>query len=183
MVCDRHPRGRRWTPITKAGRDSAAIKRRLLAAATAEFAARGIAGARVDRIAAAAQANKRQIYDYFGDKDGLFDAVLETHIGAIIDATLPVDPDDLPAYAGRLFDYHTEHPELVRLLQWAGLEGRSTPTAYARRLDSYRRRLAAIEAAQRRRSGRGHLLTSARLGSSDEEPRAVLDWRLSALMP
>ena len=132
----------------KPRRDSAATKRRLLAAATAEFAARGIAGARVDRIAAAAQANKRQIYDYFGDKDGLFDAALEIHTAAIIDATLPIDPDDLPAYAGRLFDYHTEHPELVRLVQWAGLEGRSTPASYAKRLHSYTHRLGAIEAAQ-----------------------------------
>ena len=38
--------------------DAQATKRRLLAAATAEFAAHGLAGARVDRIAAAARANK-----------------------------------------------------------------------------------------------------------------------------
>lgn len=132
----------------KPRRDSAATKRRLLAAATAEFAARGIAGARVDRIAAAAKANKRQIYDYFGDKDGLFDAVLEAHTGAIIEATLPIDPDDVVAYAGRLFDYHCEHPELPRLVQWARLEGRITPASYDKRLDSYKRRTAAIEAAQ-----------------------------------
>jgi AcrR family transcriptional regulator len=45
-----------------AARDSAATKERLLAAATDEFAAHGIAGARVDRIAAAARANKQLIY-------------------------------------------------------------------------------------------------------------------------
>jgi len=140
----------RAADIGKPPRDSAATKRRLLAAATQEFAERGIAGARVDRIASAAQANKRQIYDYFGDKDRLFDAVLESHTGAIIDATLPIDPDDLPAYAGRLFDYHFTHPELVRLVQWARLEGRFTPASYGKRVDSYRRRLAVIEEAQRR---------------------------------
>jgi AcrR family transcriptional regulator len=136
--------------IEKPLRDSAATKRRLLAAATQEFAERGIAGARVDRIAAAAHANKRQIYDYFGDKDRLFDAVLESHTGAIIEATLPIDPDDLAAYAGRLFDYHFTHPELVRLVQWARLESRFTPASYDRRVDSYKRRLAAIEEAQQR---------------------------------
>lgn len=134
----------------KPRRDSAATKRRLIAAATAEFAARGIAGARVDRIAAAAKANKRQIYDYFGDKDGLFDAALEAHTGGIHEATLPIDPDDVVAYAGRLFDYTFEHPELARLVQWARLEGRVTPASYDKRIGSFRRRTAAIEAAQQR---------------------------------
>ncbi|HEY3483203.1 MAG TPA: TetR family transcriptional regulator, partial [Streptomyces sp.] len=50
-------------------RDAAETKRRLLAAATEEFAERGIAGARVDRIAAAAGCNKAMIYSYFGSKD------------------------------------------------------------------------------------------------------------------
>src|SRR3989442_14420393 len=99
---------RRSTPEpaanTRPGRDSAATKRRLLAAATDEFAERGGAGARVDRIAATALANKRLIYDYFGDKDGLFDAVVDAYFDRIIDA-VPMEADDLPAYAGRLFDY------------------------------------------------------------------------------
>lgn len=48
--------------------DSAATRARLLDAAHAEFAERGLAGARVDRIAAAAQANKQAIYAYFGSR-------------------------------------------------------------------------------------------------------------------
>ena len=47
---------------------------RILDAATAEFSARGIAGARVDRIADAAACNKALLYSYFGNKDQLFDA-------------------------------------------------------------------------------------------------------------
>ena len=129
--------------------DSAATKQRLLDAATAEFAARGIAGARVDRIAAAANANKRQIYDYFGDKDALFDAVLDRFTEDAVDA-VPIDADDLPAYAGRLFDYHCDHPDLLRLVTWARLEGRTTPSAQEQRRASYRRRAAAIEDAQRK---------------------------------
>src|SRR5216684_3685384 len=88
-------------PATKPPHDSAATKRRLLLAATHEFTERGIAGARVDRIALAARSNKRLIYDYFVDKDGLFDAVMNAHIDLIVEA-VPIDAADLPGYAGRL---------------------------------------------------------------------------------
>jgi AcrR family transcriptional regulator len=129
-------------------RDAAATRRRLLEAAHEEFTARGIAGARVDRIAAAANANKAQIYHYFGDKDGLFDAVLERATEEAVGA-VPIDADDLPGYAGSLFDYHFDHPHLLRLVTWARLEGRTTPTTEAQRTASYQRRAAAIEQAQR----------------------------------
>lgn len=132
----------------KPRRDSAASKSRLLWAATNEFAERGIAGARVDRIAEAALANKRLIYDYFGDKDGLFDAVMDAQYERIIEA-VAIDSSDLPGYAGRLFTYAVEHPELLRLTTWARLEGRLSPTARDRSSRSYRHRLDAIEAAQR----------------------------------
>jgi AcrR family transcriptional regulator len=128
-------------------RDAAATRRRLLRAARDEFAARGHAGARVDRIAAAAKANKSQIYYYFEDKDGLFDAVLEASTDEAV-AAVPIDTDDLPGYAARLFDYHAGHPDLLRLVTWARLEGRTTPTAQARRRGSYRDRTSAIETAQ-----------------------------------
>ncbi|MGA5820210.1 TetR family transcriptional regulator [Kitasatospora sp. NPDC094028] len=101
--------------------DSTATKERILTAAASEFAAHGVAGARVDRIAAAAQANKRAIYDYFGDKGGLFSAVLERLMTDLADAVPPGD-DDLSAYAERLFDYHRAHPEALRLLLWEALE-------------------------------------------------------------
>ena len=51
--------------------------RRILAAATVEFARKGLGGARVDEIAARSKANKRMIYHYFGSKEQLFTAVLE----------------------------------------------------------------------------------------------------------
>jgi AcrR family transcriptional regulator len=135
-------------PSARRRRDSAATKRRLLVAATEEFAERGVAGARVDRIAAAAQANKRLIYDYFGDKDGLFDAVNDAYINRIVDS-VPIDADDLPGYAGRLFDYLMDNPDLLRLLTWARLERRATPDAKTKSAESYQRRLAAIKHAQR----------------------------------
>ena len=57
--------------------DAQATQRRLLEAAAQEFAARGIAGARVDRIAEVARSNKAQIYHYFGSKDDLYDACID----------------------------------------------------------------------------------------------------------
>ena len=51
-------------------------RQKILEAATHEFARYGLGGARVDRIAARAGANKRMLYYYFGDKEDLFLAVL-----------------------------------------------------------------------------------------------------------
>ncbi|MCQ8189104.1 TetR family transcriptional regulator [Streptomyces rugosispiralis] len=103
-------------------RKSDATRRRLLDAATADFAAHGIAGARVDRIAADAGVNKAQLYAYFGDKLGLFGAVFRLHADAVVNA-VPFTADDLPRYAVRLYDAALERPELVRLAAWARLEG------------------------------------------------------------
>jgi AcrR family transcriptional regulator len=100
--------------------DSAATKDRILEAATAEFAAHGVAGARVDRIAAQAQANKRAIYEYFGGKHKLFAVVLEHALAELAQAVPP--EEDLPAYAEHLFDYHRAHPEALRLVMWEALE-------------------------------------------------------------
>ncbi|HSZ40773.1 MAG TPA: TetR family transcriptional regulator [Trebonia sp.] len=60
-------------PTTPRG---AATSRRILDAAAAEFAERGIAGARIDRIIATAHTNKAQLYGYFGSKEGLLDVVI-----------------------------------------------------------------------------------------------------------
>src|ERR1700751_4697381 len=128
-------------------RDSAATRRRLMKAAREEVPARGIAGARVDRIAAAANANKAQIYHYFGDKDGLFDAVLESFTEEAVGAD-PTHANHPPASAPRLFDYHFDHPDLLRLVTWARLEGRTTPSTQAQRTSSYQRRAEAIKKAQ-----------------------------------
>lgn len=102
--------------------DAEATRRRLLDAAAREFAEYGIAGARVDRIAAAAQSNKAQIYHYFTNKDGLFDAVLRELAEEII-REAPIDGADLPEYAGRLFDRFADNPTAARLSNWYRLEG------------------------------------------------------------
>jgi len=127
-------------------RDSEATKRRLLDAAADEFAERGIAGARVDRIAAAAGANKALIYSYFGNKEDLFDTVFH-HLVVETVHDVPIDVDDLPAYAGRLFDRNLSHPRALRLAVWRSLErGDALPDAV---VAANRDKVAAIAAAQR----------------------------------
>ena len=116
--------------------DAQATRRRLLDAAYSEFAQYGIAGARVDRIAEAADSNKAQIYHYFGGKTQLFDAVCELAMQQM-EAEVPFDPYDLPGYAGRLVRLHERRPEIMRLCTWQRLErtdGDPSPAgvAYAR---------------------------------------------------
>ena len=124
-----------------------ATRQRILAAASAEFAEFGIAGARVDRITAAARTNKAQLYAYFGSKDGLFDAVFVGSFEQIMDG-VPIDATDLADWAVRLYDDYLVHPEVVRLATWARLERRPAGTLVPEpdRVDA--RKLAAIAAAQ-----------------------------------
>jgi AcrR family transcriptional regulator len=129
-------------------RDGQATRRRLLEAATAEFAAYGIAGARVDRISANAKANKAQLYGYFGDKDRLFDAVFQEHSDQIVDS-VPMTADDLPGYAVGLYDACLSRPELVRLATWARLERVPAGGLVTDRHESYADKLESIAAAQR----------------------------------
>ncbi|MFD3436186.1 TetR family transcriptional regulator [Streptomyces sp. NPDC058685] len=109
--------------------DTARTRRVLLAAAVDEFAEYGFEGARIDRIGARAGVNKERIYQYFGNKQQLFDHVLDTERERIA-RTVPVTGeqlDDLGEYAGRLYDYHCAHPQFIRLLQWEGLQDTGGP--------------------------------------------------------
>lgn len=101
-------------------------KARILAAALGEFSAHGVAGARVDRIAASAGCNKNLLYVYFGSKEELFTAVLEQHLYRVYEDT-PFTPEDLPGYAGLVFDFASARPDLMRLVAWATLERSGAP--------------------------------------------------------
>jgi AcrR family transcriptional regulator len=129
-------------------RDADATRRRLLEAATDEFAAYGIAGARVDRIAEASASNKAQIYHYFGSKDGLFDAVFTAMCVETV-AAVPIDAADLPGYAGALFDSYEQRPYVQRLATWYRLERGHTDDPVAAVLASNRAKVAAVAAAQK----------------------------------
>mgnify|MGYP003376440727 CR=1 FL=1 len=101
----------------------------ILAAATAEFARHGLAGARVDRIAAAAGTNKRMLYYYFGNKEALFSAVLEAAYADIRAAETGLSLQDVAPIEGirRLiaftWDYFIAHPEFLMLLNTENLYG------------------------------------------------------------
>lgn len=124
-------------------------RRRLKEAAVVEFAAHGLAGTRMERIAARAGINKERLYNYFGDKEQLFTTVLSDELAKIA-AAVPLDSlSDLGDYAGRCFDYHVGHPHLVRLLQWEALAyGDGAVPDEEGRAAHYRRKVEAFRAAQ-----------------------------------
>lgn len=109
-------------PTTAKG---AATSRRILDAAAGEFAERGIAGARIDRITAAARTNKAQVYAYFGSKESLFDAVIADRASQLM-SSVDFDAGDLPGWAVAMYDENLRNPRLVRLLTWLRLERRPT---------------------------------------------------------
>ncbi len=104
------------------GRDPERTRGRILDAATREFARYGLGGARVDRIAASAGANKRMLYYYFGDKDALFQEVLEHAYESIRSAEqelnlLDVDPvEGMARLIAFTWHYYIAHPEFLTLL-------------------------------------------------------------------
>ncbi|MEU6200872.1 TetR family transcriptional regulator [Streptomyces sp. NPDC047061] len=107
-------------PAAPEGADS--TRARIVAAATDEFARHGIAGARVDRIARQARTSKERVYAYFRGKEALYAHVSLLELARVAEAT-PMDPADLPGYAGRLFDHFTlTCPDHHRLITWGRLE-------------------------------------------------------------
>lgn len=125
-----------------------ATRQRILDAATAEFSEYGIAGARIDRIAAASQTNKAQIYAYVGNKEALFETVFAASLERIVDV-VPIDADDVADWAVRLYDEYLKRPDLIRLATWQRLERRPRGTLVdeGARLDAGK--LADIAAAQK----------------------------------
>lgn len=130
--------------VTARPRDSAATKALLLAAATDEFAEFGLAGARIDRIAERAGANKRLLYVYFGDKNQLFDAVVREQTDAVLKAA-PMDDGDLVAFATARFDFVLANPSARRIAAWRAFEA---PAPSEDELRAYRARIAAVFSAQ-----------------------------------
>jgi AcrR family transcriptional regulator len=109
-------------------RDAESTRQRIFDAAAEEFARRGIAGARIDRIAANACANKQLIYAYFGSKQLLFEAVITDQVTRFF-REVRFDPRALPEFAAQTYDFFVAHPELARLGAWHSLEEDSPPIA------------------------------------------------------
>ncbi|MFE5476023.1 MULTISPECIES: TetR family transcriptional regulator [unclassified Nocardia] len=113
-----------------------ATRERILTAAKAEFAEFGIAGARINRIADVAHASKDRLYAYFPGKNELYAAVTERWTTET-SSEAAMSADDLPAYAGRLFDHFVAHPDNARLQAWAELEpSGDMPQALRRTIDA-----------------------------------------------
>src|SRR5690606_23464451 len=103
--------------------DTEGTKRKILEAAVTEFARRGPDGTTVERIAKSAGVNKERIYNYFGDKRELFNAVLRSELAKVAQA-VPITSfadEDIGEYAGRAYDYHRKHPALRRLMRLEGI--------------------------------------------------------------
>ena len=111
----------------RASRDPERTQALILEAATAEFAEKGIGGARVDTIAERAGTNKRMLYHYFGDKAGLYLAVLEAAYAAIRSAERNLDmahkdPTEALSELSRFtWRYFLDHPEFISLLNTENL--------------------------------------------------------------
>jgi AcrR family transcriptional regulator len=102
--------------------DPDGTRRNILEIATDEFANKGFSGGRVDDIAARTNTSKRMIYYYFGDKEGLFIAVLEHAYARIRQIEAALDLTDLEpeaalrAMVGFTFDYQNANEDFIRLV-------------------------------------------------------------------
>ncbi|HYX49927.1 MAG TPA: TetR family transcriptional regulator [Ktedonobacteraceae bacterium] len=123
----------------------------ILNAAEAVFAEHGFDGARVDAIAETAGYNKSLLFQYFGDKLGLYEAVTRRADREITEFEMRVlDPfledETIASDAHRfktfletiiegLFDYLLDHPRLTRIILWEQAEGWQTFTKFLTRAD------------------------------------------------
>jgi len=100
----------------------------ILDVATAEFAEKGLSGARIDEIAAATRTSKRMIYYYFGSKEGLYLAVLEESYRRMRSIEAKLNLDDLPPeealrrLVGFTFDHHFGNQAYIRLVMSENME-------------------------------------------------------------
>lgn len=94
----------------------------ILDAAMREFAAEGLAGARIDEIARAARVNKALLYYYYRDKETLYGAVLDRVFRGLVERLTtvfdqPLAPrDKILAYAAAHFDYIAASPSYPKLV-------------------------------------------------------------------
>lgn len=102
--------------------DSDQIRADILRAALAEFGDKGLAGARMDAIAAATGASKRMIYYYFRSKDGLYLAALEASYAQVRATERQLDLDAMAPQQGMrrlvevMFDHHLNNENYIRLV-------------------------------------------------------------------
>lgn len=115
--------------MVEGGKNPEATREKLLRSAGTIFARKGLDGARVDEIAAAAGVNKRMIYHYFGSKEELYTEVLKVHFSRVYDlGGRVVDPGagplaNLRNITREYFYFLANNQEFVRLISWENLYG------------------------------------------------------------
>jgi TetR/AcrR family transcriptional regulator len=142
---------------TRRRRGDGGRRERLLETATREFAAKGLAGARVDAIARAARSNKQLVYYYFGSKLGLYNEVIGRIGPAAHDELFAEsDGDEARTLAERVrrrarHSWGPTTQRWVRLMGWEALERGDRDILREReRFEIWRHRKREIEAAQER---------------------------------
>lgn len=111
----------------------------ILRVAEAEFGEKGLAGARIDEIAALTRTSKRMIYYYFGSKEGLYLAILEESYRRVREVESELHLQDLePEEALRrlvafTFDHHLHHENYIRLVMSENIQ-RGEYMAQSRRI-------------------------------------------------
>jgi TetR/AcrR family transcriptional repressor of mexJK operon len=103
--------------VRKRGRPTAAERRareaQILSAALEVFLRSGFGNSTIDELAAASKVTKRTVYAYFGDKPGLFRAMV-TDLAAGVSLDAATDHGTLEALAARIV-YRVHSDELVGL--------------------------------------------------------------------
>ncbi len=109
--------------------DPKRTRAKILASAHDLFAEKGFSAANITEIVERAQTTKPMIYYHFGNKEGLFAAVLEEVYAemreieaSVTEAGMPVQ-DAMRRLVQVTFDYHAAHPDWVRLISVANIHG------------------------------------------------------------
>jgi len=108
-------------------RNAAATRQRILDAALQEFAAKGLDAARIEDIAAQAGANRRMAYYYFGSKEGLYLAALETSYLQLVEVEEAIDVEAMgpieaiEALVTAKFEHYVRYPHYIEFVKMENL--------------------------------------------------------------
>jgi TetR/AcrR family transcriptional regulator, upper aerobic nicotinate degradation pathway regulator len=109
-------------PLGVRERSAQATRDSILRAAIRVFAKHGFSGGSIEKISKSARSVDRMIYYYFGNKEGLFVAVIEEIYRRfnVAESALTLDPaapvEALQAMIRFVIHYYRDHPEFVSLL-------------------------------------------------------------------
>jgi AcrR family transcriptional regulator len=142
---------------------SAARREEILAAALAEFSARGYEATRLDDVARRAKVAKGTIYLYFRDKETLFQELIRAMLTPLVGTIEAIGEADLPlrALADQLVDlfvreiYDSPRKDVIRLMITEGRRFPKLAEFYYREVLS--RILGAVRTLLRRAAARGEI--------------------------